>query len=103
MSKGDSACSSERSRPERVVVLADRLLERDRHLRHAEDLADLVEGDLELVGDLLGLGLATEPLNELALDVHDLVQLLDHVHGDADRARLVRDRTRHRLADPPVA
>ena len=45
--------------------------------------------------------LAAELLDELALDVHDLVQLLHHVHRDADRARLVGDRARHRLADPP--
>ena len=31
----------------------------------------------------------------------DPVQLLDHVNRDADRPRLVGDRPRHRLADPP--
>ncbi len=36
--------------------------------------------------DLLGPRLAAELLHELALDVHDLVQLLDHVHRDADGA-----------------
>ena len=88
--------------PERgVLLLADRLLERDRELRHAQDLAHLLDVDLELLGDLLRERLAPEPLDELALDVHDLVELLDHVHRDADRARLVRDRARDRLADPP--
>src|SRR5207237_7275971 len=52
-------------------------------------------------GDLLRTRLAAEALHELTLDVHDLVQLLDHVHGNANRARLVGDRARHRLADPP--
>ncbi len=33
--------------------------------------------------------------------MNDLVQLLDHVHGNADRPGLVGDRTRHGLADPP--
>ena len=33
--------------------------------------------------------------------MHDLVQLLDHVHGDADGARLVGDRPCDRLPDPP--
>ena len=51
--------------------------------------------------DLLGRRFAPELLHELALHVHDLVQLLDHVHWDADRARLVGDRPRDRLADPP--
>ena len=84
-----------------VLLLADRLLERDRVLRHAQDLAHLVGRHLELLGDLVGPRLAPEPLDELPLDVHDLVQLLDHVHRDPDRARLVGDRARHRLADPP--
>ena len=58
-------------------------------------------GHLELLGDLLGPRLAAQPLDELALDVHDLVELLDHVHRDPDRAGLVGDRTGHGLADPP--
>src|SRR6266566_8277658 len=84
-----------------LFLLADRLLERDWMLRHTEDVAHLRGGHLELDGDLVRPRLAPEPLDELALDVHDLVQLLDHVHRDPDRARLVRDRARHRLADPP--
>ena len=56
---------------------------------------------LSSVGDLVRLGLAAEALHELALDVGDPVQLLDHVDGDADRPRLVGDRPRDRLADPP--
>ena len=52
-------------------------------------------------GDLLRRGLAAELLHELALDVHDLVELLDHVDRDADRAALVGDRARDGLADPP--
>ena len=31
----------------------------------------------------------------------DLVDRFDHVHGDPDRARLIGDRTRDRLPDPP--
>ena len=44
---------------------------------------------------------APEALHELALDVRDLVQLLDHVHGNSDRPSLVGDRPGHCLADPP--
>src|SRR5829696_1544901 len=85
----------------RLLLLADRLLERHRQLRHAQDLADLLGRHLELLRDLVWSGLPPEPLHELALDVHDLVQLLDHVHRNADRPRLVRDRARDCLADPP--
>ena len=38
---------------------------------------------------------------QLALGADDLVQLLDDVHRHADRARLVGERARDRLADPP--
>ena len=48
-----------------------------------------------------GRRLAAELLDELALDVDDLVELLDHVDRDADRPPLVRDRAGDRLADPP--
>src|SRR5207248_1566654 len=41
------------------------------------------------------------PLPELALDAYDLVQFLDHVDGDPDRPRLVGDRPRDSLPDPP--
>src|SRR4051794_19138475 len=83
------------------VLLADRLLERDRLLGHAKDVAHLARGALELGGDLLRRRLPAERLHELALDVHDLVELLHHVDGDPDRPALVRDRPCHGLADPP--
>ena len=53
------------------------------------------------VGDLLGRRLAAQLLDELALDVNDLVELLDHVDGNPDRPALVGDRAGDRLADPP--
>src|SRR4051794_22512289 len=84
-----------------LLLLADRLLQRDRLLGHAQDLAHLARGALELTRDLLRGRLPAELLNELALDVDDLVELLDHVDRDADRPALVRDRARHGLADPP--
>ena len=38
---------------------------------------------------------------KLALEAHERVDGLHHVHGDADGARLVRDGARDGLADPP--
>src|SRR3712207_9262620 len=58
-----------------LLLLAHGLLEGDRLLRHAQDVADLARGALELAGDLLGARLAAELLHELALDVDDLVEL----------------------------
>jgi hypothetical protein len=74
---------------------------RDRLLGDLEDLADLVERQLHLLGDLLGRGLAAELLHEVAAGADELVDRLDHVHRDADGARLVGDRAGDGLADPP--
>ena len=52
-------------------------------------------------GDLGGRRLAAALGAQLALGAQDLVQLLDDVDGHADRARLVGERARDRLADPP--
>ena len=46
-------------------------------------------------------GLAAELGAQLPLRADDLVQLLDDVHGHADRPRLVGERARDGLADPP--
>src|SRR4051812_10258062 len=84
-----------------LLLVADRLLERDRRLGRALDRVDLLGIDARDLGDLVGRGLAPELGDELALGAADLVELLDHVHGDADRARLVRQGAGDRLADPP--
>src|SRR5215211_6425011 len=83
------------------LLVADRLLERDRRLRRALDRVDLLRVDPRDVGDLLGGGLAPQLGDELALRTADLVELLDDVDRDADRARLVGERAGDRLADPP--
>src|SRR5262249_6262561 len=62
---------------------------------------DLLRVDPRDLGDLLGGGLATELGDELALGAADLVELLDDVDRDADRAGLVGERAGDRLADPP--
>src|SRR6187200_1855651 len=85
----------------RLLLVADRLLERHRRLGGALDRIDLFGVDARDLGDLVRRGLAPELGDELALGAPDLVELLDHVHGDADRARLVGQRAGDGLADPP--
>ena len=51
--------------------------------------------------DLPGHRLAAELGPQLPLGARDLVQLLDDVHRHADRPRLVGERARDGLADPP--
>src|SRR6266508_423392 len=101
-SKGDSATSSSTRSPSFASPpFPERILERERKLRHPQDLPHLLARQRELGRDLLRSWLARQLLDELALDAHDLAQPLDHVHGHADRPCLVGDRARHRLPDPP--
>src|SRR3954471_7993913 len=85
----------------RLLLVADRLLQRDRGLRGALDRVDLLGVDPGDLGDLVGGRLAAQLGDQLALGAADLVELLDDVDGDADRARLVGQRAGDRLADPP--
>src|SRR3954468_9310272 len=85
----------------RLLLVADRLLQRDRSLRRALDRVDLLGLDAGDFGDLLRGGLATQLGDELPLGTADLVELLDYVDRDADGPRLVGERASDRLADPP--
>src|SRR5690242_6750206 len=85
----------------RLLLVADRLLERDRRLGGALDGVDFLRIDPRDLGDLLGGGLAAQLRDELALGAADLVQLLDDMDGDPDRARLLGKRSGDGLADPP--
>src|ERR671910_1846874 len=85
----------------RLLLVADRLLERDGRLRGALDRVDLLGLDPGHLGDLIRGRLAAELGDQLSLRAADLVQLLDDVDGNPDRARLVRQRARNRLANPP--
>src|SRR5437879_3539858 len=85
----------------RVLLLADRGLERHRVLRDLDDLAHLLRGDPHLLGDLLVGGLTSQLLEETARHADQLVDGLDHVHRDPDGASLVGDGAGDGLADPP--
>src|SRR3954470_17504874 len=85
----------------RLLLVSDRLLQRDRRLRAAADLLHLVRRQVEIERDLGRRRLAAELGAELALRAHDLVQLLDDVHRHTDRPGLVGERARDSLADPP--
>src|SRR5688572_8657131 len=85
----------------RIFLFADRRLERDRLLRDLEDLADLRDRDVHAPRDLFRRRLAAELLHQRARGPDQLVDRLDHVHRDADGTRLIGNRARDRLADPP--
>ena len=84
-----------------VLLLADGRLQAHRLLGDLLDLAHALGSEPHLLADLLGGWLAAELLQKLALDAHELVDGLHHVHGNADGAGLVGDGAGDGLADPP--
>src|SRR5206468_4100370 len=85
----------------RLLLVADRLLERYRRLRRALYRLDLLGIDPGHLSDLLRGRLASQLGADLAFGPPNLVELLDYVHRHADRPCLVGQRAGDRLADPP--
>ena len=84
-----------------VAVFTQRGVQGDGFAAVLLDLDDLFGGHVELHCQLLGGGFAPEVLEHLALHAGELVDDLDHVHGDADGAGLVCHGAGDGLADPP--
>ena len=70
-------------------------------MRDLQNFAHLGHRNVHALGNLFAGRLATELLDELAAGADELVNRLDHVHGDANGARLVGDSAGNGLADPP--
>src|SRR5467141_620025 len=85
----------------RIFLLANGSLPRDRLLCDLPGLAHRVGRNAQAFGDFLGIRFTAQLLHELPAGPELLVDGLNHVHGDADCASLVRDGARYRLADPP--
>src|SRR6266542_3791240 len=73
----------------RVFFFSDGRLEGDGLFGDLENLAHLVERQLHLLGDLFRRRLASVLLNQVTRGANELVDRLDHVDRDADRASLV--------------
>src|SRR3990170_1027145 len=84
-----------------VLFLADRRLQRDGLLADLLDLAHLRWSHLHLGCDLISRRLTSQVLEQLALDARQLVDRLDHVYRNTDRASLVCNCPRDRLTNPP--
>ncbi len=85
----------------RIFLFADRRFERDRFLSNFQDLSHLRDRNVHPLCDLFARRFAAEFLNEQTRGADELVDRLDHVNRDADRAGLIGDCTRDRLANPP--
>ena len=85
-----------------VLALADGAVQGDRVPGDLHHPLRLLHRDAGGLGGLLHRRLAAELLQQFRLrHFPELRHRLDHVHRDADRAGLVRDRPGDRLADPP--
>src|SRR5216683_2720434 len=85
----------------RVFFFADRRFERNRLLRDLQNLAHFGHRNVHALGDFLAGRRAIQFLHELAAGAHQLVDRFDHVHRNTNRARLIGDRARDGLPDPP--
>ena len=85
----------------RIFIVADRRLHRDRFFGNLEHLANLIFRHLHAHGEFFRRRLASHFLQHLARDAVQFTDRFDHVHRDANGARLVGDRARDGLADPP--
>src|SRR5262245_25767273 len=85
----------------RIFLLADWGFERNWFLRDLQHLPDLADRNVHPLGDLFRSRFATELLDQRSRRADQFVDGLDHVDGDADRARLVGNRAGDGLADPP--
>src|SRR5207253_1015792 len=82
-------------------ALAHRPIQTDRVPADLEHAPRFLDADAGRLGRLLDCRLATHLLEQLLGDVAQLAHRLDHVYRDADRAGLVGDGPRDRLANPP--
>src|SRR6267154_2071854 len=85
----------------RVFLVAHWRFQRQRLFRDLENFSNLLQGHAELLGQFLRRRFAPDLIQHLARGAHDLVDGLDHVHGNADGTRLVGNASRDRLPDPP--
>src|ERR1700752_4288445 len=85
----------------RFPIRADTRFQRKRLLRDLHEFPDLFNRELETLGNFLRSGLTSKPLEQLTVCLHEPVDVLDHVDGYANRASLVSNGARNRLANPP--
>ncbi len=85
----------------RVFFFADRRFERDRLLCDLQHLSHFRNRNVHPLCDLFARRFAAEFLHQQTRGADELVDRLDHVDRDSNRAGLVGDGTRDSLADPP--
>src|SRR5215470_4142203 len=84
-----------------ILLVPDRSLHGERLPGQLESFPHLFQRHAEFYGKLLGRGLAADLVEHLSRCADDLVEDLRHMHGNANGSRLVGDRARDRLPNPP--
>src|SRR6266567_8932787 len=84
-----------------IIFLADRRLQAHRFLADLDDLPHFLSSNIHLLSNLFGRWFAPKILQQAAADANQAVDRLHHVHGDTNRASLIRARATTGLADPP--
>ncbi len=84
-----------------LVVGTHGLVQRDRSLRCAKRLVDMLNRQSGRLGELVLRRLAPELDLEPACGAAELLLALDNMNGNANRARVICNRTLDRLANPP--
>src|SRR6202167_4238745 len=85
----------------RIFSFAYRSFERDRLLRDLQHLAHFRHRDVHALGYFFAGRLTSQLLHQLPRGADQLVDGFDHVHRDANGARLIGDGAGDGLADPP--
>src|SRR6266404_1378293 len=85
----------------RITVLTNRRFKRNGILHELPGFAHLLHGSVHLLGDLFSSGLTAEFAHQLTRSVLELVYHFDHMNRDTDSARLIGNRSRNCLANPP--
>src|SRR5882724_731532 len=89
------------ARDRSLAIISDRRFKRDWLLSDLQCFAHFPRRHVHSAGKLLVSRFAAEFLNHQSLCAEDLVDDLDHMHRDANRAALIGDRAGHRLANLP--
>ena len=84
-----------------VFFFADGGLEADRLLCDLQNVTHLFHRHVHDLGNFFGAGVVAQLLQQLTRDTDGLVDRLNHVDRDADRACLVRNGAGDGLTDPP--
>ena len=84
-----------------AFAFADFGLHGNRLLGKAQNGVHALDGQMDFLGDFFRRRVTSQLLQQLLMHAHELVDRLDHMHRDADGARLIGDAAGDGLANPP--